>query len=454
MEHATAVYNLIELMPQPAMIVDIRTEKIVLSNSISQSLFTIGAQTTAKDIANSMTHAPSAQTIHMAMRQELQTTGKSVLRHINMKTTTHEEEHYDIHISYVDETQTEVYMIFALSVHELQRMAQQNTYYDTISDAAYSYPFHLDVKTRRMEFFDPAMESEFHMSMVMENFPEPVFTYNYLCEDDKDDYIAVIERMYRGEPPEGSFRFYSLQGELLRYTANYVVNRDEVGNPVEVNGDFIIQSETKIDPEVSALDGVANGQKVVLAHQIKAHFFFNTLNTISALCKQDAIQADEAIRTFASYMRTYMHLINESDMIPFQQELMLVKSTLAIEKLRFPDSFIYELDLEETEFDIPPLTLQPMVENALLHGLRRTGHHGTLTITTCKRDGAIWITISDNGLGFDTSVLKKTKSIGLKNSTRRIQMMAGGSVDITSQLGAGTQAVIQIPITPPKEIGC
>lgn len=146
-----------------------------------------------------------------------------------------------------------------------------------------------------------------------------------------------------------------------------------------------------------------------------------------------------------------MYLINESDMIPFEQELTLVKSTLEIEKLRFPNSFTYELDLDIKNFDIPPLTLQPIVENALLHGLRRTGHHGTLKLKSHTADDAIYITITDDGLGFDTSVLAKTKSIGLKNLTRRIEMMVAGTVSIQSELGKGTTAVITIPTnTNPK----
>lgn len=379
---------------------------------------------------------------------ELQKKGKSVLHHISMQTTSHEAEHYDVHISYVDDNQATVYLVFALSAHELQRMAQQNTYYDTISESVYSYPFHLNVKTKRMEFFDPVLESEFHMSMVMENFPDPVFSYNYICEDDVDDYLAVVDRMYKGLPPQGSFRFYDPKGELLRYSVNYVVNRDEMGEPMEVLGDFIIQSETKIDPETSTLSNTDTKQKTVLAHQIKAHFFFNTLNTISALCKQDAAKADRAIHIFATYMRSYMHLINEHDIIPFEQELTLVRSTLEIEKLRFPNSFAYELDVAEMGFNIPPLSLQPIVENALLHGLRRTGKHGTLKISTRRVDDIIRVIISDDGLGFDTKVLEKTKSIGLKNLTGRIQLMVGGTVTIHSQLSKGTQVIVELPVVP------
>lgn len=444
-----SILNLLSLLPQPAMIVDISTQKIIYHNDTAGQVFAMQPMHTTDEIAALMTHTASTQAVHTAMHKELQQNGKAILCHIGMKTKASPLEHYDVHITYLDAHKNAVYLIFARSAHELARMEEQNNYYNTISEAAYSYPFHLDVKARRMEFFDPKLEyllSSLHnLSLVMENFPEPVLTSGLLCEDDTDAYLAVVDRMYKGEPPQGSFRCYDPKGELLRYSLNYVVNRDEFGNPIEITGDFIIQSETKIDTELPLAEKTTT-QKVVLAHQIKAHFFFNTLNTISALCKQDAAKADNAIRTFATYMRSYMYLINEQELIPFVQELTLVKSTLEIEKLRFPNSFTYELDLQETDFDIPPLTLQPIVENALLHGLRRTGRHGTLKISTRKIGNLTRIIISDDGLGFDTAILEKTKSIGLKNITQRIELMLGGCVNIHSARGSGTTAVIEFPM--------
>lgn len=331
------------------------------------------------------------------------------------------------------------------------QMAQQNAYYNTISEAAYSYPFHLDVQARRMEFFDPKLahllSSLHNLSLVMENFPETVLSSGLLCAEDTEAYLTVVDRMYKGEPPQGSFRCYDPKGALLRYSLNYVVIRDAFGNPIEVTGDFIIQTETSLTETAPAAHPNPQPQEpLILAHQIKAHFFFNTLNTISALCKQDADKAEDAICTFATYMRSYMYLINEHALIPFEQELTLVKSTLEIEKIRFANSFTYQLDLQDVGFEIPPLSLQPIVENALLHGLRRTGRHGTLKIGAYRVGNFHRIIISDDGMGFDTSILKESKSIGLQNLTQRIEMMLGGTVSISSEIGKGTHVVVQLPI--------
>lgn len=213
-----------------------------------------------------------------------------------------------------------------------------------------------------------------------------------------------------------------------------------------VNQLALTRYEAHTDMENLLLEeNYARLQEHVPMQQIKAHYFFNTLNTISALCKQDAAEADRAIKLFAAYMRGYMHLINEQKCIPFEKEMELVKSSLEIELLRFPASFSYELILEYQDFSIPPLSLQPIVENALLHGLRKTSRYGELRIISRKVQNAVEIRVLDNGAGFDTSILKDSESVGVKNLTRRLEVMANGRVHITSTLGAGTEVVIVIP---------
>ncbi len=446
----TTTRNLFALLPEPAMIIHIAQQQITDFNQKAQQLFSLDGVCSIDKITARMTRTPSTPAVYMATYQELRQNGTAILSHTAIETAPNTPVYYDMHISYLDENRDCVFLIFSLSAHERKRMEEQNVYYNTISAAAYSYPFHLDVRARRMEFFDPKLEhilSSLHnLSLVMEDYPESVVSSGWLCAEDTDAYLAVVDRMYKGEPPEGSFRCYDPKGALLRYSLNYVVTRDVYGAPLEVTGDFIIQSETDlIEPAPCTTTQEPAAQPAVLAHQITAHFFFNTLNTISALCKQDAAKADNAICTFATYMRSYMYLVNERELIPLSQELTLVRSTLEIEKLRFPNSFTYELDLQVVDFEIPPLTLQPIVENALLHGLRRTGRHGTLKISTRQIGKCYRIIISDDGLGFDTSILDNTKSIGLKNVTQRIKML-GGTINISSEIEKGTHAVVQIPI--------
>ncbi|MFI3228119.1 MAG: histidine kinase [Clostridia bacterium] len=441
------ICNLIDIMPCAAMVYDIGENRVLFCNHIAESELDIHVGTTSKDVGVILHNMNLSDEMYTTLKSKLAEMKKYEYKNIFI-TTKHDEIHQmDLNVSYVDYKKNSVYILLSRSKNEVELMEQQKLYYDSISSASYSYPFYLDVKARCIQLFDPELE-KYNMAMTMENFPETVIKSGYVYEDDIDAYLETIDRMYKGKSPEGSFRFYDPQGELLTYTVNYVVHRDELGEPIEVSGDFIIQSETKMKmmQEIFDDENAKPQQKVVLAHQIKAHFFFNTLNTISALCKQDAIKADHAIMTFATYMRSYMHLISEDENIEFNKELSLVKSTLEIEKLRFSDSFTYEFDLQETDFDIPPLTIQPIVENALLHGLRRTGKHGHLKISSYQEDNVIKIIVQDNGLGFHTSVLEKSKSIGLRNLTKRLELMVDGTVTINSTLGKGTEVIIEIPV--------
>lgn len=215
-----------------------------------------------------------------------------------------------------------------------------------------------------------------------------------------------------------------------------------------VNHFHILYNESKIDMKRLALErNYHKLQNTTLMQQIKAHFFFNTLNTISALCKYDPKGADDAILVFAQYMRSYMKLINEHENIPFEEELEIVNASLQIEKLRFPDSFTYEIQAEFTDFEIPPLSIQPIIENSMIHGLRTLGKNGKITLHTQKVGEFIHITIQDNGVGFDTDILENTESIGLKNLKQRVKIMADGEIKIKSQANHGTQTVFILPIT-------
>ncbi len=214
-----------------------------------------------------------------------------------------------------------------------------------------------------------------------------------------------------------------------------------------VNMVSITRDESKTDMEKLVLEEHYEQLKnTTLIQQIKAHFFFNTLNTISALCKKDVKEADRAIRLFASYMRSYMHLIVEQKNIPFAKEMELVECSLKIEKLRFEDEISCHLDFEYCDFEIPPLSIQLLVENAIVHGLGNAVDKGCVTIETRKVGDSVLVTVSDTGTGFDTSILNESESIGLHNLEKRIALMANGTLSIESKIGEGTKVTIEIPI--------
>lgn len=187
-------------------------------------------------------------------------------------------------------------------------------------------------------------------------------------------------------------------------------------------------------------------QNTSLVQQMKAHFIFNVLNTISAYCKEDAKKADHAIRTFAAYLRSYLFYINQQETITIQQELDMVQSYLNIEQMRFESKISYCVEMDYADFRIPPLTVQTLVENSVIHGIQPKSGSGEIRIRTLRTGTSAQVIISDTGVGFDTKKQPKDSSVGLSNVTKRVHIMSQGTVQIQSQMGQGTTVTITIPL--------
>ena len=185
--------------------------------------------------------------------------------------------------------------------------------------------------------------------------------------------------------------------------------------------------------------------------QIRNHFIFNVLGTISTYCKIDPDKADEALTKFARYLRRNINYLETTELIFFETEIAQIEDYVALEQMRFGDRIQFEENLETTNFKIPPLTVQPLVENAIKHGLTKPGRKGTVRILTRQEKDGIIIEVTDNGIGFDTEDLEKKGSVGIKNIRYRLEHMAGASLQIYSKPGEGTKATIRIPTKQEKE---
>ena len=186
----------------------------------------------------------------------------------------------------------------------------------------------------------------------------------------------------------------------------------------------------------------------VMVSQIQPHFMYNALTSIAMMCTIDPQTAQEATVTFAKYLRGNMDSLKQKVPVPFTQELEHLKKYLYIEKLRFGDKLNIEYDITVDEFLIPLLSVQPLVENAVKHGVGMKKKGGTVTITTKETKDAFEVIVSDDGVGFDTSVPKKEDGrshVGMKNTQMRIKEMCGGEVKIESTINVGTTATIRLP---------
>ena len=186
-----------------------------------------------------------------------------------------------------------------------------------------------------------------------------------------------------------------------------------------------------------------NQKLQLMVSQIKPHFFFNTITTIQALCNIDPAKASDTLGLFASYIR--QNITTQSDnLIPFSQEIDHVKTFVAIEMLRFPNIKV-TYDFQVIDFDIVNLSIQPLIENAIKHGIR-SRDHGIVAISTRKDKHSIIITITDNGVGFDPKVIDKLDDthIGINNVKNRLEILQKATMDITSSPN-GTTITITIP---------
>ncbi|MCR5800263.1 MAG: histidine kinase [Lachnospiraceae bacterium] len=189
-----------------------------------------------------------------------------------------------------------------------------------------------------------------------------------------------------------------------------------------------------------------NHVKMMLS-QIQPHFLYNALGTIRSLCTKDPAEARNALDHFAKYLRANMDSLNEKWCIPFSKELEHVNSYLYIEKLRFGDLLKIEYDIRAERFELPPLTLQTIVENAVKHGLLAKREGGTVKISTKETRNNIEITVQDTGVGFDAAkkIDDGRSHVGIANTRQRIMAMCGGSLNIGSKIDEGTVITILLP---------
>ena len=190
---------------------------------------------------------------------------------------------------------------------------------------------------------------------------------------------------------------------------------------------------------------LAESRISTMMSQIRPHFIYNTLGSIEQLCKLDPPKASELVHNFAKYLRGNFRELDNPKPILMSQEMEHVRHYVSIENVRFPDmTFTFEMNSEN--FFIPALTVQPIVENAIKHGLMKLPRGGTIHVVSYETDTAYCISVEDDGVGFDTSVLIDERThLGLHNIRERLKVMVNGKLEIESTVGVGTKVLVTIP---------
>lgn len=179
--------------------------------------------------------------------------------------------------------------------------------------------------------------------------------------------------------------------------------------------------------------------------QIRSHFVFNILNAISGMCKYDPEKADDTVVRFARYLRNNIGIMEDDRPLPFSTELAHLEDYVLLEQVRFGDRIEFSVDTETESFMLPPLILQPIVENAIKHGLSKKPGGGTVCIATRDDGKNIRIIVTDDGVGFEMSEPEREGAVGLKNIRYRLRHLVRGTLEIDSHVGVGTTVTITIP---------
>ena len=166
--------------------------------------------------------------------------------------------------------------------------------------------------------------------------------------------------------------------------------------------------------------------------------------SIYYLCAQDTEKAQQVILNFTTYLRKNFTAIAKEELIPFSDEVEHTKAYLAVEQARFEGMLFVEFDTPCTAFRLPPLTLQPIVENAIKHGLDPELNPLYLTVTTRETANEIKISVEDTGPGFSDAD-DEEPHIALANIRERLSMMCRGSLVIAPRREGGTQVTIRLP---------
>ena len=217
---------------------------------------------------------------------------------------------------------------------------------------------------------------------------------------------------------------------------------DQKAKLAEQSNTLVVQSRIMAEQSRELMEK----QMQIMLSQIQPHFIYNTLGSISSLCMENPELAADLTDQFARYLQGNMSSLRNDHLIPFEKELEHTKTYLGIEKVRFSDYLHIVYHITCMDFFVPPLTLQPLVENAVKHGITPKEEGGTVIIDVKETPDCFVILVSDDGVGCDTEVPEDGKPhVGIANVRKRLELLCGGEVEMKSEVGVGTVVTVTIP---------
>ena len=210
---------------------------------------------------------------------------------------------------------------------------------------------------------------------------------------------------------------------------------------------FVLILSDNMDNHIRKEYQIAHQRAGIMVLQMRPHFIFNTMMGIYYLCDQDPQKAKKVTLDFTSYLRKNFAAIASEEPVPFSDELEHTRAYLAVEQAQFEDTLFVDFDTPYRSFRVPPLTLQPIVENAVKHGMKSSNDPIHITIVTRHTNNAVEIIVEDDGVGFDPvgNADDNDPHIALNNIKERLKMTCDGKMTIAPRDGGGASVKITIP---------
>jgi PAS domain-containing protein/anti-sigma regulatory factor (Ser/Thr protein kinase) len=284
-----------------------------------------------------------------------------------------------------------------------------------------------------------------------------------ICEEDRQRFIDFLDELAKnGGVGSIEYHLQCKSGALIEVSDTMDAKRSSSG---VMYGYSVVTDLRKYREEQQQLeqelkqtrDQLAQSRVKNAGSQMQPHFLYNALSSIREIVLEDPEYASDLIYDFTTHLRACVRSMSSDALIPFTQELENIRAYVNIEKMRFGERLSVEYNCPETDFDIIPLSIQPLVENAVRHGIfDRGAAGGKVTVSTARGDGCIFIYAEDNGVGFD---YKKTMqevedgtrdSNGLANLIFRFATLMKAEVSVDSEIGIGTKVTVTIPESDAK----
>jgi two-component system, LytTR family, sensor kinase len=201
--------------------------------------------------------------------------------------------------------------------------------------------------------------------------------------------------------------------------------------------------------ELSKLEKqLADAQLQALKMQLHPHFLFNTLNSVSALMYKDVNAAEEMIGKLTNFLNMTLES-SASQEVTLKKELDFLNYYLQIEQIRFQDRLAVEMKIDPAALDarVPNLIMQPIVENAIRHGIATRASQGCIKICASRINGIVQLQVQDNGPGLDAPNTEIREGVGLSNTRLRLQQIYGEAYrfDLTNSPEGGVVATVELP---------